>query len=192
MLDFIKERIYESIETKKSLYENKDILVNIETVARKLVEIYKNGNKVLIAGNGGSAADAQHIAAELVGRFYLERKGLPALALNTNVSILTALGNDYSYDEIFAKQIEAFGNKGDLFIGISTSGNSSNIINAFEKAKFYGLYTVALTGNKKSKSDDIADVVIKVPSEVTPRIQEAHILIGHILCEIIEEEIFGE
>jgi D-sedoheptulose 7-phosphate isomerase len=145
----------------------------------------------MLAGNGGSAADAQHIAAELVGRYGFDRPSIPSLALTTDTSNLTAIGNDYGYDKVFSRQLEGMGQEGDLFIGISTSGNSQNIINAFESAKERGITTVALVGRDGGKMAQMADYAIIIPSNATPRIQESHILIGHILCDIIEKELFG-
>jgi D-sedoheptulose 7-phosphate isomerase len=153
--------------------------------------LYRNGKKILLAGNGGSAADAQHIAAELVGRYGFDRPSIPSIALTTDTSSLTAIGNDYGYDKVFSRQLEGLGSKGDLFIGISTSGNSENIINAFKSAKEKSIATLALVGRGGGKMAQMADYSITVPSDSTPRIQESHILIGHILCDIIEKELFG-
>ena len=156
-------------------------------LARSLVR----GRKLFLFGNGGSAADAQHIAAELVGKFQLERHALPAIALTVNTSCLTAIANDYSFDEVFARQIEALAAQGDIAAGISTSGNSPNVLHAIERANAQGVTTIGLTGAKGGKLKLLADRCICVPSEDTPRIQEMHILIGHILCEIVERELFG-
>lgn len=193
MKNYIKDQIKKSYETKQAIYENDALLEKIVQVAQACVAIYKNGtNKTILAGNGGSAADAQHIAAELVGRYGFDRPSLPSLALTTDTSNLTAIGNDYGYDKVFSRQLEGMGQSGDLFIGISTSGNSQNIINAFEVAKQKGITTVALVGRDGGMMAKMADMAIVVPSESTPRIQESHILIGHILCDIIEKEIFAE
>lgn len=193
MKNYIKDQIKKSYETKQAIYENDVLLEKIVQVAQACVAIYKNGtNKTILAGNGGSAADAQHIAAELVGRYGFDRPSLPSLALTTDTSNLTAIGNDYGYDKVFSRQLEGMGQSGDLFIGISTSGNSQNIINAFEVAKQKGITTVALVGRDGGMMAKMADMAIVVPSESTPRIQESHILIGHILCDIIEKEIFAE
>ncbi|MDX2469515.1 MAG: D-sedoheptulose 7-phosphate isomerase, partial [SAR324 cluster bacterium] len=151
---------------------------------------YKDNKKILFAGNGGSAADAQHLAAELVARFYFNRPALAAIALTTDTSILTAVGNDFGFEDIFSRQVEALGNQGDVFIGISTSGNSPNILKAFSVANEKGLFTVALTGQSGGKMKDVVDLCIQVPSDETPRIQEAHILIGHSLCEYLEGQLF--
>ena len=192
MKEYIKNQVLASYETKKKILEDEALLDIIENVATKCVDLYKNGCKTILAGNGGSAADAQHIAAELVGRYGFDRPSLPSLALTTDSSNLTAIGNDYGYDKVFSRQLEGMGQKGDLFIGISTSGNSVNIINAFLSAKEKGITTVALVGRDGGKMAQMADVAIIVPSNDTPRIQESHILIGHILCDIIEKEIFAE
>ncbi len=193
MKNYIKNQIKKSYETKQEIYNNDMLLEKIVEVAQACVAIYKNGtNKTILAGNGGSAADAQHIAAELVGRYGFDRPSLPSLSLTTDTSNLTAIGNDYGYDKVFSRQLEGMGQKGDLFIGISTSGNSQNIINAFEVAKQKGITTVALVGRDGGVMAKMADMAIVVPSESTPRIQESHILIGHIICDIIEKEIFAE
>ena len=191
MKEYIKDQIKKSYEIKQELYKNDDLLEKIVTVAQLCLEVYHNGKKTMLAGNGGSAADAQHIAAELVGRYGFDRPSLPSLALTTDTSNLTAIGNDYGYDFVFSRQLEGMGQEGDTFIGISTSGNSVNIINAFESAKKKGITTVALTGRDGGKMASIADIALVIPSNSTPRIQESHILVGHILCDIIEKELFG-
>ncbi len=161
-------------------------------VIKKMAEICKTAiqydHKILLCGNGGSAADSQHIAAEFVGRFVKERCGLPAIALTTDTSILTAIGNDYGYNEVFRRQVEALGRKGDVLIGISTSGNSVNVVKAFEQAVKQGITTLAFTGAKESKMSELADVTIRVPAPVTARVQECHIMIGHIICEAVDED----
>ena len=192
MKKYIKEQIKKSYETKQAIYENEDLLNKIEEVSKLCIELYKGPNKTILAGNGGSAADAQHIAAELVGRYGFDRPSIPSLALTTDTSNLTAIGNDYGYDKVFSRQLEGMGQSGDIFIGISTSGNSRNIINAFEVAKKKGIKTVALVGRDGGEMAKMADIALIVPSDSTPRIQESHILIGHILCDIIEKETFGE
>ena len=192
MKQYIKDQIKSSYETKQKIYENEELLDILVDVASRCVDVYKHGKKTILAGNGGSAADAQHIAAELVGRYGFDRPSLPSLALTTDTSNLTAIGNDYGYDKVFSRQLEGMGQEGDLFIGISTSGNSLNIINAFQSAKEKGITTVALTGRDGGKMAKMADIAIVVPSHDTPRIQESHILIGHILCDIIEKEIFAD
>jgi len=192
MREYIKEEIKKSFETKQKIYNNDQLLTNIEKVAKMCVALYRGDKKTILAGNGGSAADAQHIAAELVGRYGFDRPSIPSLALTTDTSNLTAIGNDYGYEYIFSRQLEGMGQKDDIFIGISTSGNSLNILNAFESAKKKGITTVALTGRDGGKMAKLADISLIVPSDSTPRIQESHILIGHILCDIIEKEIFAD
>lgn len=192
MKNLIIEQISKSIEIKKKLLENHEIVQIVEEIAQVIVNVYKAGNKIIIAGNGGSAADAQHLAGEFVSRFYFDRPGLPCVALTTDTSILTAIGNDYGFEQLFARQVQANGSKGDLFIGISTSGNSLNIIKAIEECKRKEIITVGLTGLTGGKMADLCDYCIKVPSNETPRIQESHILIGHIICALVEEDIFGK
>ncbi len=160
---------------------------DIETACKMMVSTLKNGNKVLLAGNGGSAADAQHIAAELSGRFVKERKALPGIALTVDTSALTSIANDYGYEHVFSRQVEAFAQQGDLFIGISTSGNSQGILNALETAGKIGCKTLGLSGRNGGKMNGLCDLNIIVPSDVTARIQEMHILIGHILCKAVDE-----
>ncbi len=189
---FIEEYIKQSIAAKQAILENKETVQTIKKVADVIVNAYKNNKKVLTAGNGGSAADAQHIAAELVSRFYFDRPGLAAVALTTDTSILTAVGNDYGYDMTFSRQVQANAQEGDVFIGISTSGNSKNVIAAINEAKNKGVITVGLVGQKDCKMDDLCDYIIKVPTSDTPKIQESHIMIGHIICAIVEDELFGE
>lgn len=189
---FIRNQIVKSYEVKKSILNDYALLMLIREVSEKAIEVFKRKNKILIAGNGGSAADAQHIAGELVNRFYFDRPGLSCIALTTDTSILTSIGNDSGFEDIFARQVQANGIKGDMFIGISTSGNSSNIIKALEECRKKEIITVGLTGESGGKMKDIYDYCIRVPSEETPRIQEAHIMIGHILCSIIEESLFGK
>ncbi len=190
MNQFITGKIKESANLKLSLGEEQIGIITL--ISQKIIECYKQKKKVLIFGNGGSAADAQHIAAELVSKFYFDRDGLAAMALNTNVSILTAIGNDYGYDRVFARQVEAMAVAGDIVIGISTSGNSPNVLAALESAKALGAFTVGIAGPKGSKICDLADVTFNVPSSDTPRIQEVHITAGHIICEIVEKEMFPQ
>lgn len=191
MKAFIEQQIKNSYQTKQRLLEDKLIIEIIKQVAKITIQAYNNGNKTLIAGNGGSAADAQHMAGEFVSRFYFDRPGLASVALTTDTSILTAIGNDYGYERVFARQIQAQGNRGDIFFGISTSGNSPNIIAAIEECKEKGILTVGLVGEKACKMDEICDYIIKVPSSETPRIQESHLLIEHMICALVEEAIFG-
>ncbi len=192
MKNYIKNQVKKSYETKQNIYNNEELLDKIEQVSKLCVKLYKANKKTLLAGNGGSAADAQHIAAEMVGRYGFDRPSLPSLALTTDTSVLTAIGNDYGYEQVFSRQLESMGQEGDLFIGISTSGNSQNIINAFKSAKEKNIKSVALVGKDGGEMAKLADYAIIVPSDITPRIQESHILIGHILCDIIEKEIFGD
>lgn len=192
MREFVTSQIKKSYEVKKTILENNHLLNLILQVSEKAVEVYRNGNKTLIAGNGGSAADAQHIAGEFVSRFYFDRPGIPSIAITTDTSILTAIGNDYGYEKLFSRQIEANGVKGDMFIGISTSGNSKNILEALRVCKEKEIITVGLTGETGGKMTDLCDYCIKVPSNETPRIQESHILIGHIICSVVEEALFGK
>ena len=186
VIKMIKERIKEHQQVVEKLLEN-DVPV-IEAIAKICKEALDDGHKILLCGNGGSAADSQHIAAEFVGRFVKERQGLPAIALTTDTSILTAVGNDYGYDEVFRRQVEALGREGDVLIGISTSGNSGNVVKAFEQAKKQGMKTIAFTGEKESKMSAMADETLRVPSLVTARIQECHIMSGHLICEYIDED----
>ncbi len=192
MIDYIKSEVAASAETKQKILHDEVFLAKIEAVLKASVSVYKNNKKILIAGNGGSAADAQHFAAELVGRYGFDRPSLPALALTTDTSNLTAIGNDYGYEYVFSRQLEGMGQEGDLFIGISTSGNSQNILNAFASAKAKGITTVALTGRDGGKMAEVADHTLIVPSNATPRIQESHLLIEHMICDAIEKEIFGD
>lgn len=186
MKDKIKKIFEQSIETKKAALEKN--LVNIEKTAAALTGVLKSGGKILIFGNGGSAADSQHIAAEFIGRFQKERRALPAIALTTDTSALTALGNDYSFEIIFSRQIEALGQRGDMAFGISTSGNSRNVVEGIKKAKALGLITVTLTGNDGGLLAPLSDIALIVPSKVTARIQESHITISHTICELVEEQ----
>jgi len=188
----IKNVIKNSIETKKKILKDKNALLMIERVAEEIIEAFKNDKKVLLCGNGGSAADAQHIAAEFSGKFYFDREPLFAEALHTNTSFLTSVANDFSYDEVFARAVKAMGRKGDILIGISTSGNSLNVTKAIEMANKMKMVSIGLSGKTGGKMGDICKYLIKVPSTDTPRIQESHILIGHIICEIVEKEIFGD
>lgn len=163
----------------------------LEVAGSTMVTAIKNGGKILLAGNGGSAADAQHFAGEIVGRFTMERKSLPALSLCVDPSVMTCIGNDYGYEQVFARQIEGLGNKNDVFVGISTSGNSANIINAITVAKKIGMFVIGYLGKDGGKIKDLCDIALVVPTNSTPRIQEVHTLTTHILCEMIEKEMFG-
>lgn len=186
----IKEVILDSIALKKSVLENSKLIDDLQKIADACIDSLNNGGKILFCGNGGSAADAQHLAAELSGRFYYDRDPLFAEALHVNTSYLTAVANDYSYDEIYARQIKAQARVGDVLIGISTSGNSENIVRAMDMAKKMGMITVGFTGESGGKMKDVSDLLINIPSNDTPRIQEVHILVGHIICELIEAKIF--
>ena len=188
----IKSYIQDSINTKTKILGNNSLLSVIKSTAEQIAIAYKNGNKVLTAGNGGSAADAQHIAGELVSKFFVDRPALSALSLATNSSIMTAISNDYGYEHVFARQIQANGIKGDVFIAFSTSGNSKNIVLALEEARQNNLITVGLTGEKTCEMDKLCDYIIKVPSNSTPIIQESHIMIGHLICAMVEENIFSD
>lgn len=188
----VADRIRESVAIKQALLEREDFLALIAEVARAMSDSLRKGGTIFFFGNGGSAADAQHLAAELAGRYLRERPGLPGLALTTNTSSLTAIGNDYGYDLVFARQLEAMGAPGDVAVGISTSGNSSNVVRGLEVAREKGIITVAMTGADGGKLRSVADYCLRIESNQTARIQEAHILVGHILCEIVEEELFHD
>ncbi|RNI29223.1 D-sedoheptulose-7-phosphate isomerase [Rufibacter latericius] len=190
MLNFISSKIQESIDVKTKLLQDQQLLETLEKVSDLISSAFKADKKVFFCGNGGSAADAQHLAAEFSGRFYIDRAPLFAEALHVNTSYLTAVANDYSYDEVYSRLIKAKGRKGDVLIGISTSGNSKNIINAFREAKKNEVLTIALTGESGGAMREEVDYLLNVPSNDTPRIQESHILLGHIICEIVEKELF--
>jgi D-sedoheptulose 7-phosphate isomerase len=190
MNEFIQQRIKESMETKSRLLADNALLQTIEQASTAILRALKAGNKVLFCGNGGSAADAQHLAAEFSGRFYMNRKALPAEALHCNTSYLTAVANDYHFDVIYSRIIEGIGNKGDVLIGLSTSGNSKNIVEAFKSAKAAGMITIAFTGDSGGAMKALADYLINIPSANTPRIQESHIMVGHIICEWVEQAYF--
>tara|TARA_Y100000748_G_C15490102_1_gene486157 strand:+ start:965 stop:1564 length:600 start_codon:yes stop_codon:yes gene_type:complete len=192
ILESIKKQIEDSFRVKQSILQNEEIIQLILDISKEAIDAYKAGNKTILAGNGGSAADAQHIAGEFVSRFYFDRPGLPSLALSTDTSVITAIGNDYGYKKVFSRQIQANGKRGDIFIAISTSGNSANILEALKESKKHGIITVGLTGKSGGLMKELCDYCICVPSNETPRIQEAHILIEHIICSIVEEEIFGK
>lgn len=181
----IAERFTDHLDVFGKTMEQMDV---IQLMAERCKEALKAGNKVLFCGNGGSAADAQHLAAELIGRFQKERRSLASIALTTDTSILTAVANDYGYNEVFARQVEGLGRSGDVLIGISTSGNSANVVKAALKARDTGMHTIAFTGEGGGKLKDICDITFAVPSKVTARIQEMHIMVGHIICELVEEE----
>jgi D-sedoheptulose 7-phosphate isomerase len=189
---FITNQISSSIKVKENILNDNSLIEQISNSCDLAIKTYQKGNKTLIAGNGGSAADAQHIAGEFVSRFYFDRPGLASVAITTDTSILTAIGNDYGYDKIFSRQLEANGKNGDLFIAISTSGNSTNILLAIQKAKEMGISIIGLTGASGGKMKELCDICICVPSSETPRIQESHIVIGHIICAAVEDILFSE
>src|SRR6187401_1417977 len=190
MTDRIKKILQSSIDVKQQVLRNEELIATIEKVVAVIVKAFKNGKHVYFCGNGGSAADAQHLAAEFSGRFYLDRKALPAEALHCNTSYLTAVANDYSFDVIYSRIIEGIGQEGDVLIGLSTSGNSKNIIRAFETAKGMKIITVGFTGESGGGLRSSSDYLINIPSTDTPRIQESHIMSGHIICQLVEEEYF--
>jgi len=191
-MEKIKKIISASIETKQKLLKDEDLLRVIENIVDAITNAFQSGNKVYFCGNGGSAADAQHLAAEFSGRFYIDRKPLPAEALHCNTSFLTAVGNDYSFDVIYSRMIDGIGMPGDVLVGLSTSGNSKNIIKAFESAREKKIVTVGLTGASGGQMKSLSDYLINIPSTDTPRIQETHILAGHIICQLVEEKIFSK
>ena len=190
MINFIKSKIEASVNLKTSLLSNDEILNAVNTTINAIITCYKNGGKVLWCGNGGSAADAQHLAAELSGRFYYDRPPLFSEALHVNTSYITAVANDYSYDIIYSRLVEAMGKKGDVLIGLSTSGNSTNVIKALEKANTMGITTIAFTGQTGGKIKGLSNYLINIPSTDTPRIQECHMLLGHTICELVELNLF--
>ncbi len=186
----ISNIINESIQVKIQILKSDKLLQSIENASKIIIEAYQTGKKVLFCGNGGSAADAQHLAAELSGRFYYDRPPLASEALHVNTSYITAVANDYSYDEIYSRYITGIGNQGDVIVGLSTSGNSGNVIKALQRAKELNMKTISLTGATGGKMKEVSDILINIPSNDTPRIQESHIMIGHIICEIVESTLF--
>jgi len=192
LIESVRNQLTDSISIKEEIIKNEDQLAVIVEIAEKIVECYRSGGKVIFMGNGGSAADSQHLACELVSKFQMERAALQAVALNVNTSILTAVGNDYDFDQVFARQVEAWARPGDIVIGISTSGNSGNVVVAMEKAKELGAQTIAFTGESGGKLAPVVDVCFKAPSNSTPRIQEAHITAGHIICDLVERALFDK
>lgn len=186
----IKKRLLESVAVKQLIINDNSLLLEIEKVVQQLYGVLSGGHRVLFCGNGGSAADAQHLAAELSGRFYLDRPALPAEACHVNTSFITAVSNDYGFRRAFARYIEAFGNPGDMLVAISTSGNSENILEAISSARSKKMITVGLTGATGGKMKEVSDFLINIPSADTPRIQEAHITVGHIICEMVEKMLF--
>ena len=190
MSEKIKQIIAASIQVKQAILEDRHMIDMLGKVSREVADAFSAGHRVYFCGNGGSAADAQHLAAEFSGRFYKDRKALPAEALHCNTSYLTAVANDYSYEKIYARLVEGIGEKGDVLFGISTSGNSPNIVAAFESARAIGLRTIGMTGKGGGRLKDLSDHLFAMPSTDTPRIQESHILIGHIICELVEALLF--
>jgi D-sedoheptulose 7-phosphate isomerase len=190
MIQLIQSRIQSSLDLKSALLKNATILANIEKTVNLVVNCYKNNGKVLWCGNGGSAADAQHLSAELSGRFYYDRPPLFSEALHVNTSYVTAVANDYSYDVIYSRLVEAMGRKGDILMGLSTSGNSPNVVKALEAAKKNGIATVGFTGETGGRMKALCDILINIPSTDTPRIQECHMLLGHTVCELVEMKLF--
>ena len=190
-MEKIKEIIRASISTKEQVLNNETLLATICDVVKVIVNAFKNGNRVYFCGNGGSAADAQHLAAEFSGRFYTDRKALPAEALHCNTSYLTAVGNDYGFDLIYSRIIDGIGEPGDILVGLSTSGNSANMVKAFEKAVEKEMITIAFTGMTGGLLKVNSTHLINIPSTDTPRIQESHIMVGHIICELVEEKYFN-
>jgi len=191
MTDKIKKIIQASIDVKQQVLQNQELIATIEKVVELIVKAFQNGKHVYFCGNGGSAADAQHLAAEFSGRFYTDRKALPAEALHCNTSYLTAVANDYSYDVVYSRIIDGIGQEGDVLVGLSTSGNSKNIIKAFEKAREKKIVTVGFTGENGGGMRSCSDHLINIPSADTPRIQESHIMAGHIVCQLVEEKYFN-
>jgi D-sedoheptulose 7-phosphate isomerase len=191
MQEQIRSIISASIRVKQDILENPSMLQSLEKAVAQITSALKKGNRIWFCGNGGSAADAQHLAAEFSGRFYKDRKALPAEALHCNSSYLTAVANDYSYDEVYARLIDGIAEPGDVLVGLSTSGNSANIVRAFEAARSRGVHTIGLTGSSGGKLKATSDILFNVPSSDTPRIQESHILLGHIICQLVEESYFS-
>lgn len=192
MKSIITQEITKTIETLNALLNNEEVIASVEKVAHLCISAFKRGNKLLLAGNGGSAADAQHIAAEFVSRFAFDRPGLPAFALTTDTSVITAIGNDYSYEKLFARQIQAVGSTGDVFFAISTSGRSPNILAGLKEAKSKEITTVGLTGQNGGDMRELCDHCLCIPSMETPKIQEGHIVVGHIICLLVEKMLFEE
>lgn len=191
-LSVVKENLQKSIDLKNQLIQDSNFISTISSVAEKIIECYQQEGKVLFCGNGGSAADSQHLAAELSGRYYYDRPPLFSEALHVNTSYVTAVANDYSYEEVYARLTKAMGKKDDILIGLSTSGNSKNVIRAFEEAQQIGMLTIGMTGSGGGKMKALSDIFIEIPSKDTPRIQECHMLAGHTICEIVEQTLFPQ
>lgn len=190
MKNYISMQITEAQKVMSAMLADETLITTVELAAKACIGCLQSGGKILLAGNGGSAADAQHIAGEFVSRFAFDRPGLPAIALTTDSSVSTAISNDYGYEKLFVRQIQAHGNKGDIFMGYSTSGKSPNILNAFKAAKEQGLISIGLTGNCRGQMSDLCDYLLEVPSRETPKIQEGHLVLGHILCGLVEGALF--
>lgn len=190
MQQYVIDQIKEAQRVMGAMLEDAALQAQLSAAATATIQCLKNGGKILLAGNGGSAADAQHIAGEFVSRFAFDRPGLPAIALTVDTSILTAIGNDYGYEKLFARQVQALGQKGDIFIGYSTSGKSPNVLKAFEEARALGLVCIGLTGNRGGPMQELCDHLLEVPAADTPKIQEGHLVLGHILCGLVENAIF--
>jgi D-sedoheptulose 7-phosphate isomerase len=190
MKSYISVQVAEAQRVMSAMLADEALLSSMEVAAKACVECFRRSGKILLAGNGGSAADAQHIAGEFVSRFAFDRPGLPAIALTTDSSILTSIGNDYGFEKLFARQVQAHGNKGDIFIGYSTSGKSPNILRAFEESRERGLLCIGLTGNQGGAMRELCDYLLEIPSSDTPKIQEGHLVLGHILCGLVENAIF--
>ncbi len=190
MTQKITDILKASVSVKEKVVQDTVLIATIQTLTEQIVTAFNKGNKVLFCGNGGSAADAQHLAAEFSGRFYTDRNPLPSEALHCNTSYLTAVANDYGYEFVYSRLLKGMGREGDMIIGLSTSGNSGNILNAFEQARKMGIITVGFTGDTGGKMKDLSDYLVNVPSSDTPRIQECHITIGHIICQLVEEQLF--
>lgn len=192
MTQNIKDIIQRSIRVKEQVLNDASLIHNLNTLVEKITATFQQGGKVLFCGNGGSAADAQHLAAEFSGRFYSDRDPLPSEALHCNTSYLTAVANDYGYDFVYSRLLKGMARPGDILVGLSTSGNSTNILNAFEMARQIGVITVGFTGTTGGKMAGLCDILINVPSDDTPRIQESHIMLGHIACELVERNLFEQ
>ncbi|WP_276511410.1 MULTISPECIES: D-sedoheptulose 7-phosphate isomerase [Pseudomonas] len=190
MHQYVLDQIKEAQRVMGAMLEDHALQAQLGAAATATIQCLKNGGKILLAGNGGSAADAQHIAGEFVSRFAFDRPGLPAIALTVDTSILTAIGNDYGYEKLFARQVQALGQKGDIFIGYSTSGKSPNVLKAFEEARALGMVCIGLTGNRGGPMQELCDHLLEVPASDTPKIQEGHLVLGHILCGLVENAIF--
>jgi D-sedoheptulose 7-phosphate isomerase len=186
----IKNIVQASIDVKEKILQDGQLIATLEKIVEEIAQAFQNGKHVYFCGNGGSAADAQHLAAEFSGRFYTDRKALPAEALHCNTSYMTAVANDYSYDVVYSRMIDGIGQEGDVLVGLSTSGNSKNIVNAFEKAKEKKMITVGFTGSTGGAMRSCSDYLVNIPSTDTPRIQESHIMAGHIICQLVEEKLF--